>query len=52
MCSRHQRVRGSPLLQVHAHLLMEGLISEEVDYDDWISDSRTWLSLGKWCTRH
>jgi hypothetical protein len=31
---------------------MEGLISEEMDYDDWISDSRTWLSLGKSCARH
>lgn len=25
---------------------MEGLISEDVDYEDWIFDSRTWLSLG------
>ena len=26
---------------------MEGLIPKEMDYDDWIGDANTWLSLGK-----
>jgi hypothetical protein len=31
---------------VHAHLLLEGLIDDDLEYDDWISHSNTWLSLG------
>jgi hypothetical protein len=26
---------------------LEGLIDEHLDYDDWISLSSTWLSLGE-----
>ena len=32
---------------VHAHLLMEGMISEDTDYEDWIFDANTWLALGR-----
>ena len=28
---------------------MEGHISEGLDYDDWLSDSKTWISLGDKC---
>lgn len=31
---------------VHSHLVREGLISEKFDYDDWICDAKTWMSLG------
>jgi hypothetical protein len=27
-------------------MIVEGLISEDVDYDDWICDASTWLNLG------
>eukprot|EP01032_Pedospumella_encystans_P015110 gene15110-17310_t len=30
---------------IHTHLLMEGLIPNEMDYDDWICDANTWLAL-------
>ena len=26
---------------------MEGLIPNEMDYDDWICDANTWLALGE-----
>ena len=28
-------------------MLLEGLIDENIEYDDWISHSNTWLALGK-----
>ena len=37
---------------VHAHLILEGLLEEEVSYDDWISRSDTWLDLGDKCSMH
>lgn len=37
---------------VHAHLAMEGHISSQVDYDDWISDGKTWLNLADKCSLH
>jgi len=37
---------------VHAHLILEGLLEEEVSYDDWISQSDTWLDLGDKCAVH
>lgn len=37
---------------VHAHLILEGLLEEEVGYDDWISRSETWLDLGDKCSLH
>ena len=33
-------------------MLLEGLIEEGLDYDDWISHSHTWLSLGDKCAMH
>jgi tetratricopeptide (TPR) repeat protein len=36
---------------VHAHMLLEGL-TETIDYDDWISDSKTWLQLADKCAFH
>jgi hypothetical protein len=27
---------------VHAHLVVEGIIDEDTDYDDWIYDASTW----------
>ncbi|KAJ1409759.1 hypothetical protein B484DRAFT_403130 [Ochromonadaceae sp. CCMP2298] len=37
---------------VHAHLLLEGLIDEESDYEDWIADASTWLALADKCVMH
>ncbi len=37
---------------VHAHLALEGHIPEDSDYDDWICDANTWLSLGDKCVFH
>ena len=37
---------------VHAHLILEGLLEEDVGYDDWISRSETWLDLGDKCSLH
>jgi hypothetical protein len=37
---------------VHAHMILEGLIDEGLDYDDWISHSGTWLALGDKCAMH
>lgn len=31
---------------VHNHMILEGNIPEDLEYDDWISDSTTWLNLG------
>lgn len=37
---------------VHAHLVLEGVIPEDVDCDEWISDSKTWISLADKCAQH
>ncbi|KAJ1408886.1 hypothetical protein B484DRAFT_436180, partial [Ochromonadaceae sp. CCMP2298] len=37
---------------VHAHLLLEGMIDEESDYEDWIASASTWLALGDKCAMH
>jgi hypothetical protein len=38
--------------QVYTHMVMEGKVSETVNYDDWINDSRTWMELGHKCSVH
>jgi hypothetical protein len=33
-------------------MIMEGHIDEDCEYDDWISDSATWLNLADKCAMH
>jgi RNA polymerase subunit RPABC4/transcription elongation factor Spt4 len=33
-------------------MILEGHIPEDTDYDDWISDSKTWLQLADKCAYH
>lgn len=37
---------------VHAHMILDGHIPEDVDCEDWISDAQTWLSLADKCAAH
>ena len=37
---------------VYEHMIMEGHIDEDFEYDDWISDSLTWLDLADRCAAH
>ena len=34
---------------VYEHLMMEGHIDPDLDYDDWLSDSKTWVDFGDKC---
>lgn len=31
---------------------MEGILDEESDYDEWISNGKTWLEIGDKCAMH
>jgi len=31
---------------------LEGIIDEKTDYEEWISDAKTWLGLGDKCAIH
>jgi hypothetical protein len=37
---------------VHQQLILEGYIDENVDYDDWVNDSQTWLVIADKCAMH
>ena len=37
---------------MHAHLILDGVIEDDVEYDDWISDADTWMKLGDKCAMH
>lgn len=37
---------------MHAHMILEGQLEEDNDYDDWISDSKTWFTLADKCAYH
>ena len=37
---------------VFTHLKMEGLVSEELSYEEWLCDSKTWRMLGDKCALH
>eukprot|EP01038_Epipyxis_sp_PR26KG_P009292 gene9292-12520_t len=37
---------------VYDHLVLEGHISSDFEYEDWISDSKTWMALGDKCAIH
>ena len=39
-------------MMVHAHMILEGHIHDDVDYDDWINDSKTWFALADKCSYH
>ena len=34
---------------VYEHLMLEGHIAEDLDYDDWLSDSKTWMNFADKC---
>jgi hypothetical protein len=37
---------------VHQQLILEGYIDEDVEYDDWLNDSQTWLVIADKCAMH
>lgn len=39
-------------LMVYQHLVMEGMLSADLTYEQWISDSNTWTALGEMCALH
>ena len=40
------------IFQVHANLVLEGWLSDKVEYEDWIYDAKTWLNLADKCAYH
>ncbi len=37
---------------MHAHLVQEGQLDSEQDYEDWLADANTWLVLADKCALH
>lgn len=37
---------------VHQQLVLEGYLEEDVEYEDWVSDYRTWLVIADKCAMH
>lgn len=37
---------------MHAHLVLEGHLEEESEYEEWIGNASTWMHLGDKCALH
>jgi tetratricopeptide (TPR) repeat protein/ribosomal protein S18 len=50
--NREEEIDEEAYHMVYSHMIYEGLISEDVEYDDWISSSKTWFQLADKCAFH